>query len=102
MSSIRDFRRSQANYCTYCGEPLCDEHRKANTPNCGNEATWDHVVPREDGKGVGGRHKVVACHDCNTSRGHRIVDDWYQHLETCDYGKTDKGFRILQSRWAKT
>lgn len=76
----RDFRRSYARYCCYCGVLLCHEHRQAGEPPCGDEATWDHIVVHQNGKSVLGRDKVVACRDCNTDRGDKTIPGWHQSL----------------------
>jgi len=80
-----DIKRSNVNFCLYCGVRLCHfcrkERRKDNQFElCGDASTWDHVTPGLNGRGVTGRHKVVSCMWCNGDRGDKTYLGWRNSL----------------------
>ncbi len=82
-----DLKRSQANYCIYCGVRLCHfcRRERRKTPGfqlCGDASTWDHITPGLNGHGITGRHKVVSCMWCNGDRGDMTFVRWRNSLAT--------------------
>lgn len=63
---MRAFYIAQRKRCGICGEALVIDRRG------GDQATWDHVIPRsERGGGFDRKNKILAHRQCNTIKGNR-------------------------------
>ncbi len=65
--------RRQRGLCHYCGRRLT--YSWPFVP-AGTDATIDHVLPRAWGGTTTAGNLVASCHDCNHSKGGKLLAEW--------------------------
>jgi len=77
---MREIRERDGNRCRYCACAV--DWRDRRGPKGG---TYDHVTPLSRGGGAGIDNVVVACRQCNSSKGDKLLPEWGHVLLPVDY-----------------
>jgi hypothetical protein len=68
---------SQNHRCAYCGVDTYVGHWDKGNKSERQKATFDHIIPRSEGGADTMDNMIMACIDCNSVRGSRSVDEFY-------------------------